>query len=279
MPFKTITTIMCDAKADMHTLNAAIALARREEAHLDVICLGLDRTQLGFYYAGTNAMILQDNLQIAQKESEDLEAIVNAHLAAEDIQWATLPITAQMVGLTVQLSNILRYSDLVILPRPYGPNRDREHEEILEAALFSCRVPVLVMPDDAVLPDRIQRVVVAWNDSSEALGAIRAALPVLSAADNVNIAIIDPPTHGPDRSDPGGALCQMLARHGVQPEVSVLAKTMPRVTDVLSRHVSDQAADMLVMGAYGHSRFRESILGGATRDMLEMAEVPVFMSH
>ncbi|SEK78425.1 universal stress protein [Pacificibacter marinus] len=279
MPFKTITTIMCDAKADMHTLNAAIALARREEAHLDVICLGLDRTQLGFYYAGTNAMILQDNLQIAQKESEDLEAIVNAHLAAEDIQWATLPITAQMVGLTVQLSNILRYSDLVILPRPYGPNRDREHEEILEAALFSCRVPVLVMPDDAVLPDRIQRVVVAWNDSSEALGAIRAALPVLSVADNVNIAIIDPPTHGPDRSDPGGALCQMLARHGVQPEVSVLAKTMPRVTDVLSRHVSDQAADMLVMGAYGHSRFRESILGGATRDMLEMAEVPVFMSH
>jgi nucleotide-binding universal stress UspA family protein len=279
MPFKTITTIMCDAKADMHTLNAAIALARREEAHLDVICLGLDRTQLGFYYAGTNAMILQDNLQIAQKESEDLEAIVNAHLAAEDIQWATLPITAQMVGLTVQLSNILRYSDLVILPRPYGPNRDREHEEILEAALFSCRVPVLVMPDNAVLPDRIQRVVVAWNDSSEALGAIRAALPVLSAADNVNIAIIDPPTHGPDRSDPGGALCQMLARHGVQPEVSVLAKTMPRVTDVLSRHVSDQAADMLVMGAYGHSRFRESILGGATRDMLEMAEVPVFMSH
>jgi nucleotide-binding universal stress UspA family protein len=279
MPFKTITTIMCDAKADMHTLNAAIALARREEAHLDVICLGLDRTQLGFYYAGTNAMILQDNLQIAQKESEDLEVIVNAHLAAEDIQWATLPITAQMVGLTVQLSNILRYSDLVILPRPYGPNRDREHEEILEAALFSCRVPVLVMPDGAVLPDRIQRVVVAWNESSEALGAIRAALPVLSAADNVNIAIIDPPTHGPDRSDPGGALCQMLARHGVQPEVSVLAKTMPRVTDVLCRHVSDQATDMLVMGAYGHSRFRESILGGATRNMLEMAEVPVFMSH
>jgi nucleotide-binding universal stress UspA family protein len=279
MSFKTITTIMCDAKTDMHTLNAAIALARREEAHLDIICLGLDRTQPSFYYAGTNAMVLQDNLQAAQKESTDIEAIVSAHLAAEDIQWAALPMTAQMVGLTVQLSNVLRYSDLVILPRPYGPNRGREHEEILEAALFSCRVPVLIMPDNAVLPDKIQRVVVAWNDSAEALGTIRTALPVLSAADSVNITIIDPPQHGPDRSDPGGALCQMLARHGVQAEVSVLAKTMPRVSDVLSRHVSDQDADLLVMGAYGHSRFREAILGGATRNMLEMTEVPILMSH
>jgi nucleotide-binding universal stress UspA family protein len=279
MPFKTITTIMCDAKTDMHALNAAIALARREEAHLDVICLGLDRTQPGFYYAGTNAMVLQDNLQFAQKESEDIETTVKEHLRVEDISWAARPMTAQMAGLTPQLSHILRFSDLVILPRPYGPGRGHEHEEILEAALFSCRVPVLIMPDNATLPERIQRVVVAWNESNEALGAVRAALPILAGADVVNITVIDPPQHGPDRSDPGGALCQMLNRHGVQAEVSVLAKTMPRVSDILCRHVRDQDADILVMGAYGHSRFRESILGGATRNMLELAELPVFMAH
>jgi nucleotide-binding universal stress UspA family protein len=71
----------------------------------------------------------------------------------------------------------------------------------------------------------------------------------------------------------------MLVRHGVKAEVSVLARTMPRVSDVLVRHVRDQNADSLVMGAYGHSRFREAILGGATRDMLEMAQVPVFLAH
>jgi nucleotide-binding universal stress UspA family protein len=71
----------------------------------------------------------------------------------------------------------------------------------------------------------------------------------------------------------------MLVRHGVKAEVSVLAKTRPSVSDVLVRHLRDQNADLLVMGAYGHSRFREAILGGATRDMLEMAEGPVFLAH
>lgn len=279
MSFKTLTTIVCDETADIHALNAAVALARSNGAHLDVICLGLDRTQPGFYYTGTNAMVLQDNLQFALAESERIEAVIQQHLHAEDISWAVRPMTAQMAGLTPQLSSILRFSDLVVLPRPYGDGRGHEHEEILEAALFSCRVPVLVMPDGATLPDHIGRIVVAWNESNEALGAVRSALPILAAADSVNITIIDPPQHGPDRSDPGGALCQMLSRHGVAVEVSVLAKTMPRVSDVLCRHLNDQDAQLLVMGAYGHSRLRQSIMGGATRNMLEMAELPVLMAH
>ena len=109
--------------------------------------------------------------------------------------------------------------------------------------------------------------------------AVRRALPFLKAAEMVDITVVDPPSHGPERSDPGGLLCQMLVRHGVRAEVSVLAKTLPRVSDVLARHVRDRDADLLVMGAYGHSRFREAILGGATRNMLEQAEVPVLMAH
>ena len=91
--------------------------------------------------------------------------------------------------------------------------------------------------------------------------------------------MIDPPKHGPDRSDPGGMLSQMLARHGVSCEIDVLSKTMARVSDVLNRHASDTETDMIVMGAYGHSRFREAILGGATRNMLEQSAVPVFLAH
>ncbi|GAA3862357.1 universal stress protein [Celeribacter arenosi] len=279
MPFKTITTIVCDLQADRHALDAAVGLARRENGHLDVICLGLDRTQPGFYYAGTNAMALQDNLQQAQADSLKIEEAVNAHLAGTEIQWVANPLTAQMAGLTPQLSHYLRFSDVVVLPRPYGQGRGHEQEEILEAALFSSHVPVLVMPDIADLPESFDRIVVAWNESAEALGAVRAALPILEKADLVDVTIIDPPQHGPDRSDPGGSLCQMLVRHGVRAEVSVLAKTMPRVSDVLTRQLRDKDADLLVMGAYGHSRFRESILGGATRHMLEVAELPILMSH
>ena len=109
--------------------------------------------------------------------------------------------------------------------------------------------------------------------------AVRRAMPFLTAADSVEITVIDPSPHGPERSDPGGALCQMLTRHGVKAEIAVLARTMPQISDILNRRATEIGADMVVMGAYGHSRFREAILGGTTRDMLEHAEVPVFLAH
>ncbi len=140
-------------------------------------------------------------------------------------------------------------------------------------------MPVLIVPD-AGSPDLpCRRIVVGWNQSAEALSAIRKAMPLLKSADLVDITVIDPPTHGPERSDPGGQLSQLLARHGIHAEVSVLAKTLPRISDVINRHVRDTNADMVVMGAYGHSRFREAILGGATRHMLENVEIPVLMAH
>ena len=138
---------------------------------------------------------------------------------------------------------------------------------------------MLVLPNKPMATVLPARIVIGWNQSREAMVAVRRALPFLKKAALVNIAVIDPPAHGPERSDPGGALCQMLVRHGVKAEVSVLARSMPRISDVLNRHVRDLDGDMLVMGAYGHSRFREAILGGATRNMLENAEVPVLMAH
>ncbi|MGB0440252.1 MAG: universal stress protein, partial [Paracoccaceae bacterium] len=76
-----------------------------------------------------------------------------------------------------------------------------------------------------------------------------------------------------------GMVAQYLVRHGVRAEIDVLSKTLPRVADVLLRHATDTSADLLVMGGYGHSRFREAVLGGATRHMLQQATLPVLMAH
>ena len=111
------------------------------------------------------------------------------------------------------------------------------------------------------------------------MAAVRRALPLLQAADAVEITVVDPSPSGPERSDPGGALCQMLTRHGVKAEIAVLARTMPQISDILNRRATEIGADMVVMGAYGHSRFRQAILGGATRNMLEKAKVPVLMAR
>lgn len=279
MAFRTITTVLTDPEVNAASLATAIELARREEAHLDVLCLGIDRTQPGFYYAGANAMIVQDNLTQAREDSVQLEEHATQVLRGTSFPWAATAISAQMVALNGLVAHRTRFSDLVVLPRPYGEGRGHDCEAITEAAMFEGDVPVLIQPDDTTFPDEINTVMVAWNESTEALRAIRAAMPFLKQADTVNIAIVDPPQHGPERSDPGGALSQMLSRHGIRPEVSVLSKTLPRVSDVLTRHAGDIGADLIVMGAYSHSRFRESILGGATRNMLEMAKVPVLMAH
>jgi len=284
MSYKTLFSIMTKSEGEaalaaQAALDAAIALARREDAHLEVLALGVDQTQIGYFYAGASAMIYQETIERAQIDAREVDEAVRKRLAVEDIRWSTEKAVAQIGGMSGLVAQRARFADLVILPRPYGAGRGPADEAALEAAMFEGQAPVLVMPDGQTEPPRCDRVVVAWNQASEALVAIRRALPILRSASMVNIAIIDPPQHGPERSDPGGMLSQWLARHGVRSEVSVLARTMPRISDVLARHIRDIDADLLVMGAYGHSRFREAILGGATRNMLELADVPVLLAH
>lgn len=279
MAYKTILTIVNDPEVKLSAIEQAISMANREDAHLDVLCVGLDRTQTGYYYAGVNATIMQETLKRAEEDAQAAEAVVRGRLAAEALRWTSEAAMAQVAGLSSLVARRAMFSDLVVLPQPYGEGRGIEDEATIEAALFAGKSPVLVMPQGSDPMKMGKRVVIAWNQSAEALTAVRAALPMLKEAELINIAVVDPPQHGPDRSDPGGLISQWLGRHGVRAEISVLAKTMPRITDVLARHVNDVDADMIVMGAYGHSRLREAILGGATRNMLEGSPVPVLMAH
>ncbi|MDR9485825.1 MULTISPECIES: universal stress protein [Sediminimonas] len=279
MEFKSLLSVLTDKALANPVLDQGIALADANQAHFDVMCMGVDRSQTGYYYAGANAMVLQETITRAQEEARDIEDAVKARLGVSGIWWSTDSGVAQIADLGRHVAARARFSDLVILPQPYGEGRGAELEPIVESAMFEGHAPVLVMPDNAKPLTQPKQIVLGWNESAEALAAARAALPFLRAAETVRVVVIDPPTHGPNRSDPGGQLSQYLARHGVRAEIDVLSKTMPRVSDVLMRHADDTESEMVVMGAYGHSRFREAILGGATRNMLEQAKLPVFMAH
>ena len=279
MAYKTVLTIVTDVAQSHGQIDSAVAIARAEDAHLEVLCLGVDRTQTGYYYAGATAFVQQEVLDRAQEEARETERAMRERLGAEDLRWSTEAVVAQIGAIATVVGLRARFADLVVMSHPYGKGRGQEIEAAVEAALFEGQSPVLIVPDGQVVTLAARRVVVAWNQSNEAMNAIRKALPLLKAADLADITVIDPPAHGPERSDPGGQLSQWLARHGVKVEVSVLAKTLPRISDVINRHVRDSSAELVVMGAYGHSRFREAILGGATRNMLEQSEVPVLMAH
>ncbi len=279
MAYKSLLTVMTDTQQVDSALAQIAALATSQDAHVEALCLGVDRSQTGYYYAGANALILQETLSRANAEADEILSYAKNYLGKTGTRWSAENGVAQIADIGRHVAHRARFSDLVVLPQPYGKDRGAEAEPIIEAAMFEGHAPVLVTPEDATPFARPGTILIGWNESVEAMRAIRRALPFLIEADLARIVVIDPPRHGPDRSDPGGMLSQMLARHGVKCEIDVLSKTMTRVSDILNRHAADTEADMIVMGAYGHSRFREAILGGATRNMLEQASVPVFLAH
>lgn len=281
MAYKSLLTVAASPEGLLGTVTAAAQIAQKMDAHLDCLALGVDRTQVGYSYVGSGAVVIAAAMDRAEADAKEAEAALNAAIGAQApaLRSSVESVVTQLGALTDVVAARARYSDLAVLPLPYGKSRGVEDEAVTEAALFEGMAPVLIVPPSGMKTPEPKRIIVAWNQSREALVAARRALPFLKRADMVQIVVVDPPTHGPERSDPGGLLCQFLVRHGVHAEVSVLARTLPRVSEVLARQVRDVDAEMLVMGAYGHSRFREAIMGGATRDMLESADVPVFLAH
>lgn len=279
MSYKSILTFLASESEVAGTLPQASQFALAREAHLTAYLLGVDMTPAGGFYMGASPILLQETLERAQADAEALRAQARRMLDGLPLRWGAESAVAQYGGLPSLVGLRARFSDLVIQQRPYGPDAQPTQEAVIESALFEGQAPVLMLPEGGMGPDFGKRIVIAWNQSNEALSAVRRALPLLQDAEMVSVVVVNPPVHSPERSDPGGLLTQMLARHGVRAEVAVLAKTMPRVSDVLMRHMEDIDASIMVMGAYGHSRLREAILGGATRNVLENAKRAVFLAH
>ncbi len=278
MAYKTILTILTDPSEAAPVLDQVAPFAAATGAHLDVLCLGIDRTQTGYYFAGATALMHDETLLHAQSEATEIEHAARERLGKTDLSWGVEALVTQSASVAGIVARRARYCDLAMLPKPYGASLPADAPVIVESTMFQGNTPVVVLSDTAPQA-KPRKVVVAWNESAEAMVSIRRALPLLVAADAVSICIVAPDRHGDGAADPGTELCKMLTRHGAKVEVNILPQTLSRVSQVIARHVEDQNADMLVMGAYGHSRFREAILGGATRNMLEHAEVPVFMAH
>ena len=173
-----------------------------------------------------------------------------------------------------------RYGDLVVLGQvnPEDPISPMEEETPEFVAMHGAR-PVLVVPYAGHFEAPFQRILAAWDGSMEATRAITAAIPLMQEARRVTLAVYnagrEPDTHG---GEPGADMALYLARHGIEVEVSSQVTAID-VGSALLSFAADTDADLLVMGCYGHSRFREIMLGGATRTILQSMTLPVLMAH
>lgn len=173
-----------------------------------------------------------------------------------------------------------RYADLTIVPSaPQSGNDSALAHDYFQDLLTGSGGPVLVVPAGASGAPA-KRAVVAWQPTRESSRAVRDALPLLLRAESVDVLVIDPHVaedgHG---EQPGADIAMHLARHGLKVQVLTQPRLGRTVANAILEHASDIGADLIVAGGYGHSRWREFVLGGVTRDLLQSTTVPILFSH
>ena len=277
---ETLGLIITDTVRDAPALAAAAALAVRTDAELDVACLGVEPVPMDAVGMGASFNDSSVDRGEAQKQAETLARWARGVLPSE-LRASVLAVTAPSFGLVSAVAQVARFSDLVVTARPYGPERARLAPLIAEALLYGTGAPVLVVPDADQTEWRrpLRSLCLAWNNSPEAMRAARAALPFLRQAIQVDVAVVGLPAHGSGDPSSLNALLRWLGRHGVEAEVAALTRTERRKAYVLAHFAADRGCEALVMGAYGHSRLREMLLGGTTRDLLAEVPLPLIMAH
>jgi nucleotide-binding universal stress UspA family protein len=190
---------------------------------------------------------------------------------------ATLIERCQISEVPETLVGHARLRDLTIVPVPEG---DQLQHWYAESVIFGSGRPVLVLPHSAKRSAGFElgRVVVAWDFSQPASRAVADALPLLKRAKRVELVTVINEKPLPGKRS-ASELAENLAHHGVDVSIDTIDSLGEEIGDALDSHLAARKADLLVMGAYGHSRVREFILGGATRSMMSRPSIPVLLSH
>lgn len=181
-------------------------------------------------------------------------------------------------GAAEQIGVMARLYDLTIVNQA-DPARMGAEEVVAEAVLFDSGRAVLLVPLKQQKPFSAKRIMVAWDGGRAAARAISEARPLLAKADFVEAVVVE--TGKPKAKQLLGAdLARHLARHEKGVELRTLVPAHDEgIVDVLLKEIAARDIDLVVMGGYGHSRLREFVLGGVTRDMLERMTVPLLLAH
>ena len=283
MGYKEILVTVDTAPAGRARLDLAASLAERFAAHL----IGLHTSVIplpprGGYFEYFDRSLVEP-LYRAFREKVVEQAEGASALLSEVAQRRGLASEWRLaMGYPSEAAALHgRYVDLVVLGQTDPDNAEAAlfHPHPEEVALAVGR-PVLVVPYAGRFGECGRRVLVAWDASRAATRAVNDAMPLLAKAESVTVLCVDPnedrTAHG---EVPGMDIAVHLARHDVKASVETTTSGDIGIGNVLLSRANDIGADLLVMGAYGHTRLRELVLGGATRTILESMTLPVLMAH
>ena len=273
---KDIAIHLTGSNEDATRIAHAAVLARLRDAHLT----GLQVHVMPEVLAMTDpsgSSFLQDLMLESIDRAGKVTGVLEQKLAATGINHAIRRLDLFPGAVAPGLAAEARVSDLFVGTRPYGdPNRQHGIEE---AVLFESGRPCLFVPPGLPAPVTYRSAMLAWKDGREAARAVADAMPLLRTVETVTVALIEEGGASEARREaPDEDIGRYFSRHGVTADIH-LVTGWSNIPAAILNEAERQGTDLIVMGGYGHSRLREWALGGATRDVLSSAKVPVFVSH
>lgn len=277
MALKDIMLVADSSEETEATFDYAAALADDHGAHLSVfypIPLLPPTMVMGIEYSTDWLASVVDNLR---QQGESCRQRLEERAARLGIPMEWRSDEGEPSRMAAEFS---RYADITVMTQRGGGHGREDTQSLTEFFMLESGRPVIQVPYIGAPAVPPRRIVVGWDGSRTAARALHDAMPLLIAAEHVELLGI----HRENHPDDAGEIAVIdisahLARHGVHVEAKVLVAENIEPAEMLLSHVSDSGAQLVVMGAYGHSRLRELVLGGMTRGMLQSMTVPVLMSH
>ncbi|MFN7023007.1 MAG: universal stress protein [Pseudorhizobium sp.] len=278
MTYKTIVAILDSPAHTAQITDFALALAERFDAHvLGVHAETLAAVPLIAPMEIPDPAAIEALQAASRRETAEVETIFRDRVArnGRSADWRSFVSTAGYAASSVM--EAVRAADLVVASQGNPANDSRTE---LENLLFDSGRPVLLVPYIMREPKAIQRVMIAWNGSREAARATFDAIPFLKNADSVEIFCVDPPERPNEVPYMAGVeLAQTLARHDVKVTLTTQDGGGVSAATAIENRLADNSVDLLVMGAYGTSRWWEMLFGGVTRSLLESMTALSLMSR
>lgn len=274
---KTILACLTTKEHADDIFAAVIPLARRHMAHL----IGLHTTEALVVYPGVYMHVpdtAYSTFDASQKEiSEAIEADFEDRMNSEAFASEWRSVKAQSMTAADHMVEASRTADLVVMAQADTATDRVDQHHVQEQVIRYSGRPVLHVPSGYRGEEIGQSVIIGWSSSREAARAVHDALPLM--AKGAKVAIVSVSSGDTSQSADTSQLASALDRHGLSVEVVERHAAKRDVAEILEREALERGADLIVTGAFGHSRIYDFVVGAVTLALMKSAKVPVLFSR
>ena len=274
MSYPSVLVFIDSSPASDRRVDFALKFARLHNAHLTALHMSYGPLLPFDPYGQMSGVALEWELEVEKKQKESQQSFIQKAKSADiNYDWDCYRDT--------ELKQVLaraRVADICLVGQMLGDADDNEmNRNFFTQFTVNVGRPVMYIPFDREYAPEFKNIIVAWDGGRESARALTDAMPLLKAARLVSVITVTSKSGNADLPDVD--IAAYLARHKVNVDIERVEKITAEAADFMLSRIDLKSADLLVMGAYGHTRFAEFILGGMTRSMMKKMTVPVLMSH